>query len=135
MGDEINMGGSASFMATTETHGVGVIHGFINGAAYGEMVSESREVRPGVLEYEGRHHFLDADGSSLRTRDVNTVVTGSSEWANVMHVAYTIDSGTGRFAGYQGTFHSVGVVLSGKDAFSNDSVGTVRFSGTISRPG
>jgi hypothetical protein len=131
--DFIEMGGTANVRATSERNGIGAMTGTINGAAYGEIVSAVRDVGGGTIEFNGIHHFLDKDGSSLYTNDVNTVHIDPHGRGNVMTVVYKVARGTGRFAGYGGSFTGTGLMMSGNDAFNSETVGVVRFSGRLQR--
>jgi hypothetical protein len=131
--DFIEMGGTANVRAMTDRNGIGVMTGTINGAAYGEIVSEVRDLGGGKTEFNGIHHFLDRDGSSLYTSDVNTVYVDPNGRGNVMEVVYNVVRATGRFAGYGGSFTGTGLILCGSDVFNDTAVGLVRFSGRLHR--
>lgn len=132
-GDYIEMGGTANVMAMTDGNGIGAMTGTIDGAAYGQIVSEVRDLGDGKTEFNGLHYFLDKDGSSLHTNDVNTIQIYPDDRPNVMTVVYNVVKATGRFAGFGGSFRSTGVMISGSDTFNSNTVGVVRFEGRLHR--
>jgi hypothetical protein len=131
----ISMGGTANLFTITEKSGIGDLTGTIDGAAYGEPTSDFRELGNGNCAYTMMYYFLDKDGSMLQTHDTAVMRQDPKGEGGTLEVEYTVVEGTGRFAGYDGTFRSRGWVkpIDGESTSGKRSVGVVRLEGKICR--
>ncbi|MEV7045558.1 hypothetical protein [Amycolatopsis sp. NPDC051061] len=134
--DRIDVRGSATLFTLSDTAGIGAVTGTLEGAAYGEPTSEPTELGDGRLSYSMFHHFFGNDGSRLFTRDraVMRPATDAGDKTG-LDVDYTIVEGTGRFAGFSGTFHGSGWLepAAAGDVTGKHTTGVIRFRGAIHR--
>lgn len=77
--------------------------------------------------------FLRQGRFTLRTCDTVTVRADPRTGVVVMAVEYPVVDGTGRFAGYGGTFRSQGWAKAVEDGNGPHTVGVARFEGQICR--
>jgi hypothetical protein len=88
--------------------GAAAMVGNIEGAVSFRQIGDFKDVGGGRSEGRFEHMFVTTDGSTLRTNDLSWGRAVPNTDYIVGGAAYTVVEGTGRFAGFSGTFNSWG---------------------------
>lgn len=134
--DTLFVGGTVSTFGWGENGGIGAMTGTIDGVGYAKATGEFKELEGGVIQTGVTHYFLDKDGSVIHTTDKCTIRPdpNGDPHLRFMENVYTVVWGTGRFAGYKGSFSSRGWMRSGIDGLPEDhSAGGLRYEGVLYR--
>lgn len=113
--------------------GIGAMSGTIDGVGYSQPSGERKILDDGSIEATGSHYFLDKDGSVLHTSDRAVLRIGPNGDGSYQ-TTYTVVWGTGRFAGYTGSFNGRGILKAiGDGPAEGHRTGAVHYEGRLVR--